>query len=189
MLQDNYSKSFYLLFGFVVFCIVKNNKKLSSVEEEEKEFGESLDVCFLIQDISLASPSHMWKTLLLLCTFETAAILVESSKALETEFEELHVGHQTRFIGIHPLSVFPIYSMYVCMHFSNHSFTEYSLAQCKSAKLILVTIIYYYYWTFSIAALMYQIFYKMFFWTKILPMRQNNTSRPISIICYFSYLG
>ena len=112
------------------------------MKKKKKEFGESLDVCFLIQDISLASPSHMWKTLLL-CTFETAAILVESSKALETEFEELHVGHQTRFIGIHPLSVFPIYSMYVCMHFSNHSFTEYSLAQCKSAKLILVTIIYY----------------------------------------------
>ena len=37
MLQDNYSKSFYLLFGFVVFCIVKNNKKLSSVEEEEEK--------------------------------------------------------------------------------------------------------------------------------------------------------
>ena len=103
------------------------------MKKKKKEFGESLDVCFLIQDISLASPSHMWKTLLLLCTFETAAILVESSKALETEFEELHVGHQTRFIGIHPLSVFPIYSMYVCMHFSNHSFTEYSAMQISQA--------------------------------------------------------
>ena len=157
-----------MLLFFGLSKIIKSCRQLK--KKKKKEFGESLDVCFLIQDISLASPSHMWKTLLLLCTFETAAILVESSKALETEFEELHVGHQTRFIGIHPLSVFPIYSMYVCMHFSNHSFTEYSLAQCKSAKLILVTIIYYYYWTFSIAALMYQIFYKMFFWTKSLPM-------------------
>ena len=147
------------------------------MKKKKKEFGESLDVCFLIQDISLASPSHMWKTLLLLCTFETAAILVESSKALETEFEELHVGHQTRFIGIHPLSVFPIYSMYVCMHFSNHSFTEYSacivvvLHNANQPSLFWWrSSTTYYYWTFSIAALMYQIFYKMFFWTKSLPM-------------------
>ena len=159
-----------MLLFFGLSKIIKSCRQLK--KKKKKEFGESLDVCFLIQDISLASPSHMWKTLLL-CTFETAAILVESSKALETEFEELHVGHQTRFIGIHPLSVFPIYSMYVCtlvitvlLNIVHSS----SLAQCKSAKLILVTIIYYYYWTFSIAALMYQIFYKMFFWTKSLPM-------------------